>query len=79
MTQEQIFKELEIIFKKVLKSSTLNMNIEDELLCIKGWDSLSNIYIIEEIETKFNVEFSAGEIVVLKTIADLVQLIQSKL
>ncbi len=79
MTQEQILNELEQIFKKVLKKQMLNITIENKLSDIKGWDSLSNIDIVEEIETKFNIELFAGEIVVLKTIADLVQLIQSKL
>lgn len=79
MTQEQILKELEQIFRSILKNKILDITTESKLSDIKGWDSLSNIYIIEEIETKFNVELHAGEVVVLKTIKDLVQLIQSKL
>lgn len=79
MTQEQILKELEQIFRSILKNKMLGITTESKLSDIKGWDSLSNIYIIEEIETRFNVELYAGEVVVLKTIKDLVQLIQSKL
>ncbi len=79
MKSEEILKDLEQIFKKVLKKNTLNINEEDQLSNIKGWDSLLHINIIEDIEAKFNIDFSAGEVVVLKTVADLVQLIQSKL
>ena len=79
MTKEQIFKELELIFIKILDFKVLNINTETKLSDIKGWDSLSHINIIEEIESKFNVNFSVGEIVTLNTISDLIKLIQSKL
>ena len=79
MTNEQIFNELELIFIKILDFKVLNINTETKLSDIKGWDSLSHINIIEEIESKFNVNFSVGEIVTLNTISDLIKLIQSKL
>ncbi len=79
MTKEQIFKELELIFIKILDFKVSNINTETKLSDIKGWDSLSHINIIEEIESKFNVSFSVGEIVTLNTISDLIKLIQSKL
>ncbi len=79
MTKEQIFKELELIFIKILDFKVSNINTETKLSDIKGWDSLSHINIIEEIESKFNVNFSVGEIVTLNTISDLIKLIQSKL
>ncbi len=79
MTQEQILDKLELIFIEQLKLTTLHVGMEQKLSDIRGWDSLTQINIVENIESQFNVDFSAGEIVVLKTISDLVKLIQSKI
>ena len=79
MEKEEILKDLEKIFKNVLEDESItitgDMNAED----IKGWDSLSHINIIEEVEKHFKVHFSIGEIVVLKTISNLINLIQQKI
>ena len=79
MEKVQIIKELEQIFKTVLEDDNLTINEGMKTSDIKGWDSLSHINIIEEIEKKFKVHFSTGEVVVIKTVNDIVDLIQSKL
>ncbi len=79
MEKEQIIKELEQIFKSVLEEDDLTISEDMETSDIQGWDSLAHINIIEEIEKHFNIHIAVGEIVVLKTIGDMVKLIQSKI
>ncbi|WP_372519574.1 acyl carrier protein [Candidatus Ruminimicrobiellum ovillum] len=79
MEKEQIIKELEQIFKSVLEEDDLTISENMETSDIQGWDSLAHINIIEEIEKHFNIHISVGEIVVLKTVGDMVKLIQSKI
>ncbi len=79
MEKKLIIKELEQIFRTVLEEEDLIITENMETSEIKGWDSLSHINIIEEIEKHFNIHLTIGEIVVLKTVDDMVKLIQSKI
>lgn len=79
MEKEKILKELEEIFKSVLEEKDLKITEDMKTSDIKGWDSLSHINLIEEVEKHFKVHFSIGEIVVLKTISDLIKLIKQKI
>lgn len=45
---------------------------------IDGWDSLSHIYIIAEIEDVFSIRMTAQEGGSLKKVGDMVRLIESK-
>lgn len=78
MEKDQILKDLENIFRRVLKIEKLKIKEETELMDIKGWDSLAHVNIIEEIERHFNINFSTGEIIAIKTIMDMIELIQTK-
>ncbi len=79
MEKEQIIKELEQIFKTVLEEDNITLTENMETSDIQGWDSLAHISIIEEIEKHFNINITVGEIVVLKTVNDIIKLIQSKI
>ncbi|MEJ2082898.1 MAG: acyl carrier protein [Deltaproteobacteria bacterium] len=45
---------------------------------VPGWDSLSHIRVITAIEDAYNIRFSTHEIVGLKTLGDLQDLIGRK-
>ena len=45
---------------------------------VKGWDSLSHIYIIAEIEDAFEIRMTAQEGGSVKTVGDLVAIVESK-
>lgn len=46
---------------------------------IKGWDSLSHVSLILEIEEKYNLEFSALDISSLRNVGDFFEVINKKL
>ena len=79
MEKEQILKDLEKIFRSVLEDEYLTITEDLVTEEVQGWDSLAQINLLEEIEKHFNIHFAIGEIVVLKTIGDMVKLIQSKI
>ena len=45
---------------------------------VEGWDSLSHIYIIAEIEDAFGIRMTAQEGGSIKTVGDLVAIVESK-
>ena len=72
MEKEEILQQLTLIFEQVLKRSDLkidyNMSAED----IDEWDSLTNMTIISEIEKKWGVHFKLRDIVRMKNIGDMI-------
>ena len=75
MEKEEILQQLTLIFEQVLKRSNqkidYNMSAED----IDEWDSLTNMTIISEIEKKWDVHFKLRDIVRMKNIGDMIDVI----
>ena len=75
MEKEEVLQQLTLIFEQVLKRSDLkidyNMSAED----IDEWDSLTNMTIISEIEKKWGVHFKLRDIVRMKNIGDMIDVI----
>ena len=75
MEKEEILQQLSLIFEQVLKRSDrkidYNMSAED----IDEWDSLTNMTIISEIEKKWGVHFKLRDIVRMKNIGDMIDVI----
>ena len=75
MEKAEILQQLTLIFEQVLKRSDLkidyNMSAED----IDEWDSLTNMTIISEIEKKWGVHFKLRDIVRMKNIGDMIDVI----
>ena len=75
MEKEEILQQLTLIFEQVLKRSDLkidyNMSAED----IDEWDSLTNMTIISEIEKKWGVHFKLRDIIRMKNIGDMIDII----
>lgn len=78
MKTEDLLNELNLIFKKVLKKDKLELTCETTAKDVEGWDSLTNMLLITEIEKHFNIHFNYREIVKFKNIGDLCSTILNK-
>jgi len=72
MDRDEILKQLALIFEEVLKQPGLKIDYNMSADDIDGWDSLSNMTIISEIEKKWNVHFKLRDIVRMKNIGDMI-------
>ncbi len=79
MTREQIIQDMTAIVQSVLKHSDFKLTEEMTAGQIKGWDSLSHMVIITEIEKHFKVKFSFSDILNLNNMGDMFNLLESKL
>ena len=75
MDRDEILKQLALIFEEVLKQPGLKIDYNMSADDIDGWDSLSNMTIISEIEKKWNVHFKVRDIVRMKNIGDMIDVI----
>ena len=75
MDRDEILKQLALIFEEVLKQPGLKIDYNMSADDIDGWDSLSNMTIISEIEKKWTVHFKLRDIVRMKNIGDMIDVI----
>lgn len=78
MDEQTILETLNSIFRKVLKRDNINLTPDTTAKDVDGWDSLTNMIHISEVEKTFHIHFSFREIVRLKNIGDLCSGISKK-
>lgn len=78
MNNEEILKTLDQVFCKVLKRDNITLTETTTANDVEGWDSLTNMLLISEIEKTFQLHFSFREIVRLKNVGDLCAAIARK-
>jgi len=76
---ETILKEVTEIYRKVLKSPELELQLETTADDVEGWDSLNHTILMAEVQKHFKVKFALKEVIKFKNIEDMVTLIHQKL
>ena len=62
----------------VLDLDDLHINEKTTAQDVEGWDSLSHLRLITEIEAVFGVTFQSGEIERFKDVGDMIATIEAK-
>jgi acyl carrier protein len=70
-------EQIEIIFRKVFNDENLKIDFETNSDSIVGWDSITNIMLIDLIEETFQIEFPVEVIFESKNIGDWINFILS--
>lgn len=78
MNNEALKTRVKSILVKILKHENFEMNDELTATDVDGWDSLSHMVIIHEIEQEFKIQFKLKELNKLRNMGTLLELIQSK-
>ncbi len=78
-TTAEILEALNGIFRHVLKNESLNLTETTTAHDVDGWDSLTNMLLISEVEKAFGVRFNFREIVKMKNVGDLCATIANKM
>ena len=78
MTKEQITGELKSVFEKVFQKKGLTITREMTAKAIEEWDSLRHIQLITDVETAFGIKFRLREVLSMKNVGDLIDLIHTK-
>ncbi|WP_431157710.1 acyl carrier protein [Winogradskyella poriferorum] len=79
METEQINSTLTEIFRKTFKSETLDLSNSLTASDVDGWDSLTHMILITEIENTFGLKFKLKDLNKMKNVGVLIDIIQSKL
>lgn len=79
MERKEIGEGIGKIISTIVKHQNFELNDDLTAKDVAGWDSLSHMLIITEIENKFNVKFKLKELNKLKNFGSLVELVSSKI
>lgn len=78
MNREEIKEQVQVIVAKVVKLESVTLNDDTTANDVEGWDSLSHMEIITEIEKSFNISFKLRELAKLKNVGSIIDLISKK-
>lgn len=78
MDKEKVLTDLEEIFRTVLNNPGISLKPEYTANDVDGWDSITNLYIVDGIESKFNIKLSLDDILLSRDINDLCDVIIAK-
>jgi acyl carrier protein len=79
MTREELFNGVQDIFRDIFDED--DMIIEDKTNSddVEEWDSLNHINLVSAIEKEFKIKFALGELMTLKDVGAMVDLMIEKL
>ena len=78
METEEILRELDTIFRDIIKNENIALTPATTAKDVEGWDSLTNMRLITAIEKHYNIRFGLREILKFKHVGDLCASIQAK-
>lgn len=79
MTREEVYETLNEVFQDVFDDESITVNDETTSDDIDGWDSLEHINLIAAVEQEFGVKFNMGQVVSMKNVGEMVDIILSQI
>ena len=79
MTRKEVFNGVQDIFRDIFDED--DMVIEDKTNSddVEEWDSLNHINLVSAIEKEFEIRFALGELMALKDVGAMIDLMTEKL
>jgi len=74
-----MFDRLNNVFRDVFDDDSISVNEETTAEDIEDWDSLEHINLVAAVEKEFGIKFSMGQIVSMKNVGEMIDIILEKL
>lgn len=78
MTQEEIYIRIKQLFRNTFNQPELEINSEMTASDVEGWDSITHLDLITAIEGEFDIEINGFDVMGLKDVGDLIDLVKRK-
>ena len=75
MTENEVFCIVQNIFKNIFNNSDMIITYTTNSDELENWDSLNHINLMSAIEKEFNIRFALGELMELKNVEKIINLI----
>jgi acyl carrier protein len=77
MSNEEVLAKLQVVFRQVLSDNSIVLTENTTAKDVAGWDSLSHVMLVVDIETAFKKRFKAREIQNWQKVGDIVTSLQN--
>ena len=78
MTNVEIQDIIVTQIKQIAENDTLEINADTVIQGIDEWDSLNNVDLEMALETECSIDFEVGEFEELKTVGEMVSIVEKK-
>ena len=78
MTENEVFCIVQNIFKNIFNNSDMVITYSTNTDELENWDSLNHINLMSAVEKEFNIKFALGELMELKNVEKIINLIVNK-
>ncbi len=78
MNKDEISGKLKSVFQNVFQENDLTITREMTAQDVEKWDSFYHIQMITEVEMAFGIKFKLREVMSMKNVGDLIDLIHIK-
>ena len=79
MTREEVDETLNGVCQDVFDDESIEVHDETTSDDIEDWDSLEHINLIAAVEQEFGVKFNMGQVVSMKNVGEMVDIILSQI
>lgn len=79
MSREEVFERLNEVFRDVFDDETIVVCETTTANDIEDWDSLEHINLMAAVESEFGIKFSMGQVVTMKNVGEMADIILQKL
>lgn len=78
MDKNIVLQEINKVCKRVFRDESLTVTEATAAKDVDGWDSISNLFLIDELEKTFNMKFELDDILNAQNIGDLATVISTR-
>ena len=78
MSREEVFERLNEVFRDVFDEEDITVDEGTTAEDIDGWDSLEHINLMAAVESEFGIKFSMGQVVTMKNVGEMADIILQK-
>ena len=79
MTREEVFEKINEVFRDVFEDDDITVTDATTAADIEDWDSLEHINLVNAIEQEFGIKFTMGQIVSMKNVGEMADIILEKI
>lgn len=79
MTREEVLEKVNAVIQDVFDDDSIRVSDETVASDVDGWDSLMHITLIGTIEDEFDIKFAMKDVVGMKNVGQMVDLIMERL
>jgi|TARA_B110001469_G_C9635587_1_gene318648 acyl carrier protein len=79
MTRDELLNRIQGIFRDIFDENDMVIENNTSSDDVEEWDSLNHINLVSAIEKEFKIKFALGELIALKDVGGMVDLMVEKL